>query len=80
MSLAETGDLGCPAPDAEGEPVLRGVCLASASARALTTSGRVPGASAARRRIFSSWRTVRSLSVPVVEQPLDRVDDLGAPT
>ena len=37
-------------------------CLDSASTRRATTSGMVPGDSAAASMIFSSWRTCRELS------------------
>ena len=62
MSLAETGESCSPRRSVKANPSCAAPCLASASARALTTSGTVPGASAAARRIFSSWRSCRSES------------------
>ena len=59
MSLAEAGDSLSPRRMRNVNPSWVADCFASASARAVTTSGTVPGASAARSRIFSSWRPVR---------------------
>ena len=82
MSLAEAGVSACRRDGCvKAKPSWAADCLASASARALTTSGTVPGASAARRRTFSSWRTRQVVErVLVVEQPRTVSMTSGAPT